>query len=328
MNRRFEVVRLLADGAAHSGEALARDLDVSRAAVWKQVQQLGEWGISVRAKPRHGYRLDAPIELLDAGAIRGLLGPSAAARLQSLDVLPETTSTNTVLLERPPVPAGRYDACLAEFQSAGRGRRGRRWLAPFGSGVCLSVAWTFADAPAELPALSLAVGVAALRTLGDCGIAGARLKWPNDLVFEGGKLGGILIELRAEAGGPAQVVVGLGLNLRLPAAVRDEVRAEGVTVADLAGLPGGPPSRNRLAAALLTRLVLVLEEFEQQGFAPFLDEWRAADALRAKPARVQNGRTIVEGVARGIDTDGALLLEVEGRLARFVSGDASVRPVA
>ncbi|MCC7199194.1 MAG: biotin--[acetyl-CoA-carboxylase] ligase [Gammaproteobacteria bacterium] len=326
--RRMEIVGLLADGEVHSGEALAAALSVSRAAVWKQVRALEDWGLAVQAAPGRGYRLDSPVELLDAARIRSRLMGPAAGRLRTLEVLTETGSTNTHLLQVPPVPAGRFDACLAEFQSAGRGRRGRSWVAPFGSGLCLSLGWTFALIPSQLPALSLAVGVGILRSLDEAGVRGASLKWPNDVLLDGGKLGGVLIELRAEAGGPAQVVIGIGLNVRLPQRVRAEIGAMGLAVADLAGDAGIAASRNALAAALINRLVPLLEEFEAQGFEPFAGEWTQADALRGLPARVQAGDTTIEGVARGIDADGALLLEAGGQLKRFISGEASLRPVA
>ena len=145
-------------------------------------------------------------------------------------------STSDRLLAVDDLPSGPFDACLAEFQSAGRGRRGRRWVAPFASGLCLSVGWSYRDAPAALVALSLAAGVAVLRALGRLGIAGLALKWPNDIVRDDSKLGGILIDLRGEAAGPAYVVVGVGVNVRLPASARERLAAEGVDAVDLAAL--------------------------------------------------------------------------------------------
>lgn len=326
--RRADVLRLLADGAVHSGESLAAALGVSRAAVWKQVQQLDGWGLEVEAVPGRGYRLTRPLDLLDERALRSALPEAATARLRTLTVADEIDSTNEVLLAAPALPAGRMDACLAEFQTRGRGRRGRSWLAPFASGLCLSLSWTFRETPPQLSALSLAVGVGVLRALRALGVSGVGLKWPNDLLHALRKLGGILIELRAEAAGPAFVVIGLGLNVALPDAARAQVAASGLAVASLDDFCVAVPSRSRLAAAVIGELERVLTEFEVRGFAPFADEWRTADALASRPAFVMQGETRVDGLARGIDEDGALLLEVAGSNRRFVSGEVSLRPVA
>ncbi|MEX2149003.1 MAG: biotin--[acetyl-CoA-carboxylase] ligase [Steroidobacteraceae bacterium] len=325
MSRRGDLLRLLGDGELHSGEELATALAVSRAAVWKQLRQLSEWGIDCTAERGRGYCLAQPLDLLSADAIRRELPQIAANRLRNLDVHEALASTSDALLAVGDLPAGRFDACLAEFQTAGRGRRGRRWLAPFGAGLCLSVNWTFRDAPAALGALSLAAGVAVLRALASLGVAGARLKWPNDVVHEGGKLGGILIDLRGEAAGPAYVVVGVGLNVRLPGEMLEALRAEGIEAVDLATL-GVAPRRGRAAALLIGELAIALEEFDTRGFAAFADEWRGADALAGRPVCVLQGRESQEGVARGVDPDGALLLDTGGVRRRILSGEVSVRP--
>jgi len=324
MSRRGELLRLLADGERHSGEELAAALAVSRAAVWKQLRLLPDWGIDCTAERGRGYRLAQPLDLLSAEAVRRELPQFAAGRLRNLDVHEALASTSDALLAVGDLPAGRFDACLAEFQTAGRGRRGRRWLAPFGSGLCLSVNWTFRDAPAALGALSLAAGVAVLRALASLGVAGAGLKWPNDIVHEGRKLGGILIDLRGEAAGPAYVVVGVGLNTRLSAQAFAALRAEGSEAVDLATL-GAAPRRSSMAALLVGEFALALEEFDARGFVAFADEWRCADALAGRPVRVLQGRDSQDGVARGVDPDGALVLETGGARRRILSGDVSVR---
>lgn len=323
---RIELLRLLADGALHSGEELAAALSVSRAAVWKRLQPLEEWGIALEARPGSGYRLESPIDLLDAAAIRSRLPAEIAANLRDLEVHEALDSTSDRLLAARDLPPGRFDACLAEFQNAGRGRRGRRWVAPFASALCLSVSWSYRDAPATLGALSLAAGVAALRALRRLGIDGLSLKWPNDILHGDAKLGGILIDLRSEAAGPAYVVVGIGVNVRLPRAARAALAAEGVEAADLASL-GDAPERNALAAVLMTELCLALAEFGARGMAAFSDEWQSADALAGRPVRVLHGGQQLEGLARGVDADGALLLEAGGGRRRIISGEVSVRPV-
>ncbi|MGB5132534.1 MAG: biotin--[acetyl-CoA-carboxylase] ligase [Steroidobacteraceae bacterium] len=325
MTRRGELLRLLADGKLHSGEDLAKRLAISRAAVWKQLRLLEDWGIDLQAKPGRGYRLEEPLDLIDAAAIRAALPQWAAGRLRNLEVHEELASTSDRLLAVADLPAGSFDACLAEFQSAGRGRRGRRWLAPFASGLCLSVNWNFRDAPAALGALSLAIGVATLRALRRQAIHGLALKWPNDIVHGRRKLGGILIDMRGEAAGPAYVVVGCGINVRPPQGLRAELQAEGIEIAALAELLDVPPSRNALAAAMVSEIAIALEEFGARGLSAFLDEWQDADDLIDQPVRVQQGAETIEGLARGIDADGALLVDAGGARRRILSGEVTVR---
>ncbi len=326
MTRRGELLRLLADGEIHSGEELAARLGVSRAAVWKQLRPLADWGITCEAERGRGYRLAAPLDLLTAVAIRRELPQFATDRLRNLDVHEAIPSTSDTLLAVNDLPPGRFDACFAEFQTAGRGRRGRRWLAPFASSMCLSVNWGFGDSASALSALSLAVGVAVLRALKKQGVTGAQLKWPNDILHDGRKLGGILIDLRGEAAGPAYVVVGVGLNLRLPPESIESFRAQGIEAVDLAML-GATPRRSAFAAALVTELALALEEFGARGFAAFAPEWREADALVGRAVRVLHGEQAEEGVARGVDDDGALLLDSGSGPQRVLSGEVTVRPV-
>jgi len=318
---------LLADGQLRSGEWLARELKVSRAAVWKGVQRLRALGVEVQALPRRGYRLSQPVELLDARRIGAELGPQRMAQLRTLDLRFEVDSTNTRLLAAAPPPLGQADACLSELQHAGRGRRGRRWIAPFGAGVALSVAWTFSDGAGALAALSLGVGVAVSRALVRAGARGVTLKWPNDIWLRDRKLGGVLIELRAEASGPAHVVIGVGVNVDLPAAARREIEAGGVRAAAVADACAAAPSRNLVAGAILDEVLSMLGQFEREGFAAFRDAWTALDALSGRPARVLLGRTVVSGTARGVDQEGALLLDTGDRMQRFVSGEASLRVI-
>jgi BirA family transcriptional regulator, biotin operon repressor / biotin---[acetyl-CoA-carboxylase] ligase len=316
---------LLADGRLHSGEWLAKELAVSRAAVWKGVERLRVQGVSVLAQARRGYRLTSPVELLDAERIRAAVDPRRWEQLRGLELLFEVDSTNSRLLAKAPPPAGRADACLSELQHAGRGRRGRRWIAPFGAGVALSVAWTFRDGAGALAALSLAVGVAVARALGRAGAHGVALKWPNDIWFEDRKIGGVLIELRAEAGGPAHVVIGVGINVALSVTDRREIEAGGGAVAAVADACGAAPSRNFVVGAILDELLSMLVQFEREGFAAFRDAWIGLDALAGRPVRVLLADEGVCGRARGVDRDGALLLETGEGVRRFVSGEASLR---
>jgi BirA family biotin operon repressor/biotin-[acetyl-CoA-carboxylase] ligase len=330
MSRRCEILlALLADGALHSGADLAAGLGVSRAAVRRLVGELRGRGVQVESLPRSGYRLPRPVELLDAARIRGLLEARGKRLDTRLEVLFDVGSTNTYLYDAGAPPPGQPRVVFAELQHAGRGRRGRSWLAPFGSGLTFSVGWTFADTPPGLPALGLAVGVGLARALQSMGLADARVKWPNDLVWQRRKLGGLLLQLRSEAGGPASIVAGLGINVTLPQEARDSLIAPGAQpVADLAEALGRRlPGRNELAATLAAAMLDTFDEFARAGYAAFAPRWAALDALAGAQVRVAQADGDVEGEACGTDGDGALLVRVAGELRRFHSGDVSLRPV-
>ena len=321
----MKLLALLADGAVHSGEELAAALDISRTAVWKHIERLRVLGIDIVALPRVGYRLAAPLELLDAQAIRDGVDVQRRSRLARVEVLFEVDSTNTRLLEGPRPPTGQVFAMLTERQTAGRGRRGRSWIAPFGRALALSLSWNFVESPRDLPALSLAVGVGVARALRRIGAHGIALKWPNDIWFDDRKLGGVLLELRSEAAGPAFVVIGVGLNVSLAPQGLPGLPDGAVVPASVAQSCGQAPSRNALAGALIDELIDVLCTFEHSGFAPFAAPWRELDALHGRSARVRMGEEEFTGTSLGIDADGALLLDVAGTRRKIVSGEASLR---
>jgi BirA family transcriptional regulator, biotin operon repressor / biotin---[acetyl-CoA-carboxylase] ligase len=320
-----QVYAHLADGQFHSGEELAQELGLTRSAIWKAAAALRTLGTGLEAVRNRGYRLTHPGGLLDAAKIRGELPRAVRERLGAIETTWSIPSTNSELLGRPFPRAGTGEVLLAEYQSAGKGRRGRTWMAPPGGAICLSVSWTFPAVSQDLGALGLVIGVCALRALQALGLDGVELKWPNDLLHGARKLGGILIELRAEASGPACVVIGLGLNVALGEALLTSIAATGIAPTDLrhAGLGA---SRNVVVAALLAAIVQGLLEFEQAALKPFLAEWRDADALRGRPVNVVAGAGITRGLARGIDAHGALLVETAQGVQRFISGDVSVRP--
>jgi len=319
------VLGALAAGAPRTAAGLAQQLDIARAQVEAAIGHLQAQGIDIAAAGAGAYRLAEPIELLDAARIGALLKERGAAALDELEVLLEVDSTNSYLLARPAPAAQCAHAVLAELQVAGRGRRGRPWIAPFGASLALSVGWRFPEAARAGSALSLAAGVAVCRALARVGASGTSLKWPNDVWLGRRKMGGILVELRTDAGA-AHAVIGVGLNLFLSGESRRAIELRGTRPAALAEACPAGFSRNGVAAALLEELLSMLEAFERLGFAPFRDRWRSLDALEGRAARVLIGEDLVEGIARGVDEDGALLLESGGRLQKFISGDASLRP--
>ncbi len=318
----------LADGQFRSGEALASELHVSRSAIWKCVRRLRDLGARVDAVPKRGYRLVPAAHALSPAAIRQQLSPDVRTRVRRLEVLWSVGSTNSVLMERANPPPGQCEVLLAEHQTAGRGRRGRAWFAPPGGSICLSLSWTFREMPRDLGSLGLVMGVCALRALGRATGGQLRLKWPNDLLVAGRKLGGVLIELRAESSGPACVVIGIGVNVALGTALPEKIAREGLPPTDLVSAGWNDPARNVIAAGLVDSFVRGLIEFESLGLKPFVPEWMEADALRGRPVTVHAAEEYSHGVARGIDLDGALLVETSNGLQRFISGDVSVRVVA
>lgn len=324
---RRSLLELLADGEMHAGPALASRLGVSRTAVWKLVADLRQSGVDVASVDRRGYRLTVPCELLDVAMIRRAAELDDGPLPCEVEVLFDVDSTNEYLYAADAPTAGHPRIVFAEIQRAGRGRRGRTWLAPFGSGLTFSIAWSYPDVPAELSALSLALGVTVAETLRKEGVHDVMLKWPNDVVWRNRKLGGLLIQLKLEAGGAASVVVGLGLNLALPGEARASLAAPEVTpVADLREALGSrAPGRNALAGRLAAAMCEGLERFGREGFAPFAARWQALDSLSGAIVRVTQSAGSVEGRALGADRDGALRVEVGDRIERFVAGDVSLR---
>jgi BirA family transcriptional regulator, biotin operon repressor / biotin---[acetyl-CoA-carboxylase] ligase len=317
----------LSDGQFHSGEDLAQALGVSRSAVWKAVKSLRDLGATLHAVRNRGYRLAKSSEPLAEGRILERLSSAVRTHVRRLEVVWTVGSTNTELLSRPNPPNGSSEVMLAEYQTAGRGRRGRAWLAPPGGAICLSLSWTFRDVPAGLGALGLVIGVCELRALRKLGVTDAKLKWPNDVLVDERKLGGILIELRAESGGPACVVIGIGLNVALGATLLAKIAETGIAATDLATAGLVEPSRNAVAGALVDSCIDGLLEFERDGLRPFVENWRDADALQGKMVDVRGAvGEVTRGLARGVDLHGALLVETaEEGLKKFVSGDVSVR---
>ncbi|MEC4750148.1 bifunctional biotin--[acetyl-CoA-carboxylase] ligase/biotin operon repressor BirA [Methylomicrobium sp. Wu6] len=319
-----KILALLADGEFHSGAELATALGVSRSAVWKQLNGLELLGVRHAAVSGKGYRLSRPIELLDSAKILGHLDDKSRAKISRLEIHDQIDSTNTYLssLARQNAPSGHV--CLAERQIAGKGRRGRQWVSPYGSNILLSILWRFQHGPAAISALSLAIGVAVVRALRCHGIVNAGLKWPNDIYSEGKKLGGILIEVAGENEGPCYAVTGIGLNLFLP---EEEAVAIEQPWTDLCRIVGGQHiGRNQLAGELIGQLLAVLAEFEQTGLSAYLDEWRDYDCLRGEWASVFIGAQQFDGTLEGIDAQGFLLLrDAEQKLRAFASGEVSFR---
>ena len=318
-----QILTLLADGEFHSGTELAEALGVSRSAICKQLSGLSVLGLHHSAISGKGYRLDKPLELLDHSKIVSVLSEQNKALISVLEVHDSLNSTNTFLVEHSQRNAPSGYVCFAEHQTAGKGRRGRQWVSPYGSNLYLSLLWRFQQGGmAGTAGLSLAIGVAVIRALQASGFNEVGLKWPNDIYYQGKKLGGILIEVSGEADGPCSVVIGLGLNLFLP-----EVEAQTITQAwtDLSKVSGEKClRRNELAGTVLNQILSIVNNFETLGIQAYLEEWRRYDCLKDQSATLFFGQQQIQGTVEGIDDNGLLLIKkVDGTTQAYASGEVS-----
>jgi len=328
----FDLLRLLADGGVHSAADLGAALGVSRGAIWHQVRRIERLGLQVFKIRARGYRLAAPLDLLDAAAIAAALHSAQANAVPAirLQVVDQCASTSSLALAHAREGAAPGLAIACENQTAGRGRYGASWHSGIGTSLTFSLLWRLPQGVAALSGLSLAVGVAMLRALKRHALEGVSLKWPNDLLAGGAKLGGILIELPGDAPGPSTIVVGVGLNVRLDAALKAGIDQPATALAEIAARAGAAlPTRSALLASALEELALALRRFGTSGFAPFREEWQQHHAHQGRQVVLQlNQRRIAEGEALGVAPDGALLLRSARGLEQFHSGQISLRACA
>ncbi|MFC5571403.1 bifunctional biotin--[acetyl-CoA-carboxylase] ligase/biotin operon repressor BirA [Lysobacter yangpyeongensis] len=314
-----------------TGDALAKAAGQTRAAVWKRIEGLREAGVGIAAQPGRGYALTQPLDLLDPAAMRVALPAAVLARIGSLDVQWSIDSTNSELLRRPARADDLAELLFAERQTGGRGRRGRVWASPLAAHLYFSVARTFAGGLARLGGLSLVAGVATVEALRALGFATVGLKWPNDVVQVGPdglhKLGGLLVEGAGEHAGPARAVIGLGLNVRMPAAVAAQIDQPWCDLDGLARAGAqSSPGRNAVAAAVLSHLLPALDLFDAEGLAPFLARYAALDALAGAAVVLHSATATQSGTALGVAEDGALRLRLDdGSEQRVHAGEISVR---
>jgi len=326
----FSLLRQLADGDFHSGEDLAAKVGLTRARVSQVLKEAEGAGLALERLKGRGYRLLEAPDFLDAKKIRARLAVLAEGRPATLplavEVVDQIESTSSELLRRAQRRDVHRIVLAAEWQTAGRGRRGRPWTAIAGGSLTFSLGWTFEQGAGFLAGLSLAVGVAVVRALEGAGFKGVALKWPNDLIHRHLKVGGILIELNGDALGPTTTVIGVGLNVRLPPKARKDIPVPVTDLASVAGRNAPPIDRNRLLAVLLAELAAALDQYASEGFAPFAAEWQHRHAYQGKPVKLllPDGATVTGKVA-GVDASGALVLADGPRRARFLSGEITLR---
>lgn len=315
------LLEILKDGEFHSGDAIGRILGVGRAAVWKKLQHLRSLGLCVDSVKGRGYRLSVGTELLDSALISRL--SVSVTDEASVRCLISVDSTNSYVLKGMSENSARSLFCFAEHQTSGRGRRGREWLSPFGANLYLSTHKGFSKGASGLEGLSLVVGLAVRRAITKLVPVSLMLKWPNDVLWQGKKLGGILLEIGGDPAGECEVIIGIGINLNLNDEHRELISQPCV---DLYEIAGKKISKNALAATLIDELEDALTVFERSGFSVFMDEWEECDAFSGNDVGVQvaAGKWI-EGVCRGVDQKGALLVESAGELIAYHGGEVSLR---
>ncbi|BBR12455.1 bifunctional biotin--[acetyl-CoA-carboxylase] ligase/biotin operon repressor BirA [Aeromonas caviae] len=312
---RQTLITLLSDGQFHSGEQLGERLGISRAAVSKHMAALKDLGLDLFSLTGKGYRLAVPMALYDEGRLQ------AEAPMAPVHCFPVIDSTNQYLLERVNTLSS-GESCLAECQTAGRGRRGKPWVSPFGCQLILSMYWRLEQGMAAAMGLSLAVGVAVVEALESLGYPGVALKWPNDLYYQGRKLAGILVEMSGSAGASCHLVIGVGLNLVMPSREGEKIDQ---AWSELRHIQPELVDRNELAACVLLHLQQAMQTFEQTGLASFVGSWNRLDHFAGQPVKLLMGEQVIRGIARGIDERGALRLETEEGLKLYLGGELSLR---
>lgn len=324
--KRRQILEILADGQFHSGEELGTATKITRSAVWKIIKQLMDLGVVIYSLKGKGYQIPDGLELLDEKKIRAHLSPTAKQIISQIEIFDSISSTNTYLYEKMKTSSINGQICLAEHQTAGKGRRGRGWHSPFGANLYFSLAWQFTNDPAELSGLSLAIAVAITRTLKQFGIEQQlALKWPNDVWWGKQKLAGVLLEIVAESHHTTKVIIGIGLNINMSQTNNISIDQAWT---DIKKITGKLFSRNQLAGLLINEITTALTDFQTRGLIPFLPEWQKLDISRGHEVMLQNGERNIHGVALGITEKGELLVsDTNNNVKKFLSGEISLRLV-
>ena len=326
----FELLKLLADGKFHSGEKLADALRVSRTTVWKLVPKIQEMGLELHSIKGKGYKLLEPLNLLDEENIRQHLSTISENQNLIIEIFQNIDSTSSYVMgllqnDELSLSGREVFVCFAEQQTAGKGRRGRPWVSPYGCNLYFTLAREFNAGISELEGLSLIVALAVTRVLTRNEVQGLGIKWPNDILWQGKKLAGILVEISGDPTGLSQVLIGLGLNIDADQESMADVDQAWV---DVKTIRGSAPDRNRLAAELLVEISSMIDDFELKGFSAFKSEWEKADALRHQEVELKthsNQATGITGKVMGVNEQGALILQTENGVEIFHGGEISPR---
>lgn len=307
----LKLIEILADGQFHSGEELAANFGITRAGINKYIKMLREWGIVLSSVQGKGYCLASRLDLLNKTKIEQYYQSD-----NQIEIVPIIDSTNQYLLDKiASLTSG--DCCVAEFQSKARGRRGRQWFAPFGSNLYFSMYWRLDQGVAAAMGLSLVVGIVVANILRQLSGKDIKVKWPNDLYLDDQKLAGILVELAGKTGDCAHVIIGIGVNLMMTHPDPSIVNQKWANL--------GEVDRNLLVAKVAQTLKQTLTEFEQKGLTAFINDWNRLDNFANRPVKLLIGDHIIRGVAKGINEQGALMLEQNGTLNAYIGGEISLR---
>lgn len=311
---KLSILQTLAKGGFHSGEDLGHTLGISRAAISKHIKGIQNWGVDIYRVQGKGYQLAQPMQLLDEQLLRSQLG-------DWVELIPVIDSTNQYLLDQVDrLHSGAV--CLAEYQAKGRGRRGREWVSPFGANLYASVYWRLDAGMAAAMGLSLVVGVAVVEALEQLGLKGVKLKWPNDLYYQDKKLAGILVEMSGQAGAAAHLVIGMGMNLMM-AEKTASISQPWASLKEVAGAEA--IDRNELAITLIKTLRQALEDYELKGMQGFVNRWNRLDNFLGRPIKLIMGQREITGICRGINEQGAVLLDTDRGIESFIGGEISLR---
>lgn len=309
------ILKSLSQGGFHSGEELGEKFGISRAAISKHIKGIQAWGVDIFRVQGKGYQLAKPMQLLDQQIIQAQVD-------NHVELIPIIDSTNQYLLDRAQdLDSG--SVCLSEYQIKGRGRRGREWISPFGSNLYLSMYWRLDAGMAAAMGLSLVVGVAIVEALELLKFEAVKLKWPNDLYYQDRKLAGILVEMSGQAGAAANLVIGMGLNLMMTD------KTQGITqpwasLSEVAGVQS--IDRNQLATTMIQTLNKTLLDYELKGMQGFVERWNRLDNFIHRPVKLIMGEREITGISRGINEQGAVIVETESGLETFIGGEISLRP--
>jgi len=326
-----ELIRYLSDGQFVSGQWLGEQLGVSRAAISNHIASLVDMGLDIYSVTGKGYKLSEPLTLLDENNIqRKLLELGHKNKVEVHNII---DSTNSYLLRRLPNQNHNLQVCLAEYQNSGRGRRGRKWISPFGSHIYMSMYWYLEQGMAAAMGLSVVSALAVSDVIKDLYQIDVQLKWPNDIYFDGVKLAGILIDLEGQALEPCHCVIGIGLNINMPQKSAEQVDQPWTDLQEVINksITNSEDKkvdfidRDELAATLITKLSLRLQQHQSEGLATMVNEWAKHDFYFNKPVKLITGTREKKGICRGINIQGALLLEVEGQISPVYGGEVSLR---
>jgi BirA family biotin operon repressor/biotin-[acetyl-CoA-carboxylase] ligase len=312
-----QLVAILNDGHYHDGTTLGEALKITRSAVWKTIKKLQAYDIKVDSIKGRGYALLEPLALLDQDKIQHGLN----SKNITVEVFEEIDSTNDHLKAR--ITDNAIKICLAEQQTHGKGRHHRPWHSPFGQNIYLSCKYSFPRDVSQLAGLSLVASLALVKTLETYRLPKLlAVKWPNDLIYDHQKLSGTLIEIQAESYGACHAIIGIGLNVNMLHDTQQQILQEWTS---LRKITASYIDRNSLCILLIDNLLAYLAIFEKQGLAPFIDEWHAADYLMNKTISLKSGDKVIRGQAKGIDTNGNLLLQTKnGTLLTCSVGDTTL----